>query len=444
MLPIIWMSPWNSYFKDKEVAYLLKEAIKRYGKAAILVADIPAISTYIAMWYNIGEARNKAVLKWNNLKNRTKKLIQELWIEEKNVIIIDWDNEIKDNKDYIKYFDKVKKLYKNNSNFENSVKTTSKNVLENSWKTFDASDIEKATEYLLSEIAFLEYAPDFFKTKKVAYVYHKNRFVFEDYISWLFDWHVRSHVDFILLESPYETYLSMSENSFKNRLELIHSRWTIKWTFSPYFDFFGTKDGKFTWKFYELINGIATKNGLKLEFVEQSGYGVIADRLNSGYADIFCSPVRPTKNRRLEMFFSKSIFKSNIFAYMNNRSQYSKESLDVLKKNKKLRIAVKENDIHHDIAKEFFPNARLVRVPQLSDISEVLKFVIDNRADMTFREDNLVEQYIKQQGLSNSIVIKKSFTGNEPIMIYDNCLALPRWEFELKKIIDEHIENITS
>ncbi|MEI8252676.1 MAG: hypothetical protein WCG25_02820 [bacterium] len=43
------MSPGNSYFKDKEVAYLLKEAIKKYDKAVILIADIPAISTYLAM-----------------------------------------------------------------------------------------------------------------------------------------------------------------------------------------------------------------------------------------------------------------------------------------------------------------------------------------------------------------------------------------------------------
>jgi len=435
------MSPWNSYFKDKEVAYLLRETIKRYGKAAILVADIPAISTYVAMWYTMSEARNKAVLKWNNLKNRTRKLIQELGIEEKDVIIVDWDSEVKNNKAYLNNFDIIKKLYKNNSNFRNSVKTASQDVLENSWKKFDIADIEKATEYLLAEIAFLEYAPDFFGVEKIAYVYHKNRFVFEEYISWLFDWAAKLYLDFILLESPYETYLSISENSFKNRLELINSRWILKCTFSPYFDYFSIKDWKFAWKFYELINNISTKNGMKLEFVEQSGYGVISERLNSGYADIFCSPVRPTKTRRLEMFFSKSFFKSNIFAYMNKTSHYSEKSLNNLRQNKELRIAVKENDIHHDIAKEFFPNARLIWVPQLSDISEVLKFVIDNRADMTFWEDNLVEQYIKQRWLSNNIVIKKSFTKNDPIIVYDNCFALPRWEFELKKKIDEHISN---
>lgn len=437
MLAIIGMSPWNSYFKDKEVAYLLKETIKRYGKAVILVADIPAISTYIAMWYSISQARSKAVLKWNNLKNRTKKLIQELWIDEKDVMIVDRDNEIKGNPQYLTHFAKVQKLYKDNELFKKSVTSTSEEVLTHSWKEFTTEDIEKATEYLLSEIAFMEYAPEFFGVKKASYVYHKNRFVFESYISWLFDGKARLYLDFILLESPYETYLSISENSFKNRRELINARGNIKCTFSPYFDYLTTKDGKLWGTFYELTRDISKKLWIKFDFVEQSGYGVIAERLNSGYADMFCSPVRPTKERRLSMFFSKSLFQSNIFAYIGNKSPYNHKDLSSLQKDKKLRIAVKEHDIHHDIAREFFPNARLVWVPQLSDISEVLQFVIDNRADMTFWEDNLVDKYIKTNKLSPNIISKKSFIKDQPIVTYDNCFAFPRWEFELKRIIDE-------
>ena len=141
---------------------------------------------------------------------------------------------------------------------------------------------------------------------------------------------------------------------------------------------------------------------------------------------MFCSPVRPTKERRLSMFFSKSLFQSNIFAYVGSKSPYHKKDLSTLQKDKKLRIAVKEHNIHHDIAREFFPNARLVWVPQLSDISEVLQFVIDNRADMTFWEDNLVDKYIKTNKLSSDVITQKSFIRNKPIVTYDNCLAFPR------------------
>ncbi len=72
--PIIGMSPGNSYFKDKEVRYLLQKVISMYGRVAILIADIPAIATYQALGYPKNKARSKAVLKGNNLKNRVLRL----------------------------------------------------------------------------------------------------------------------------------------------------------------------------------------------------------------------------------------------------------------------------------------------------------------------------------------------------------------------------------
>jgi tRNA-dependent cyclodipeptide synthase len=50
-LAIIGMSPGNSYFKDYEVRFLLKEAVERFDRCVIMVADIPAIATYVALGY---------------------------------------------------------------------------------------------------------------------------------------------------------------------------------------------------------------------------------------------------------------------------------------------------------------------------------------------------------------------------------------------------------
>ena len=439
MLPIIGMSPGNSYFKDREVAYLLRETIKRYGKAVVIVADVPAESTYFAMGYTISKSKEKARLQWNRLKNRTRRLISEIWIEEDKVIIVDRANEVEQNREYKEKFNQVQKLYNENSEFRNIANKTSQEVLENSWKQFNQESITQAVHYLLSEIAFLDFCPDFFWVDKVAYVYHKNRFVFEEYIAWKFDGKDKGHLEFILLEAPYETIMSVAEAQ-KTRYEIIKERGTIKCGFVPYFDKFTIhNDGTYWGDFYNIIKAIADHNNLALEFIEQVGYGVISQRLHYGYIDLFCSPTRPSKSRRLDMFFSKSLFQSSVYAYMGKKSMYKDQDLEALWKETKLRIAVKENDIHHELAKEFFPNARLIRVPQLSNISEVLKFVIENRADMTFWEDNLVDHYIKENQLDEDIVIKKSFIKDKPIMTYDNCLALPRWEFELKKLIDECI-----
>lgn len=439
MLAIIGMSPGNSYFKDREVAFLLRETIKRYGKTAIMVADIPAISTYQAMWYTPSKARSKAVLNGNNLKNRTKRIINDLGIQDENIIIVNRDLDIKDNPAYLEKFASVLTLYQTNNNFQKSVNKTSQEVLDKNGKEYTSEDIQQATHYLLSEIAFLEYAPLFFKTPKIAYIYHKNRRIYEDYIAWIFDGTPKWYLDFILLEAPHETYLPLV-NRNKTRLEIVQERGIINCSFVPYYEQF-TIDNEWNYSgvFFDIIGHIAQKNNLQLKFVEQTGYGTLTQRLITWDIDIFCSPTWPTAIRKLEMFFSVSLFESNIFAYINTNSPYAAQELVALQENPYLRIAVKENDIHYELAQKYFPHARLVRVPQLSHIEEVITFVLDQRADMTFREDKLVNNYLKQHNISATQLTKKD-SHHAPIATYNNCYALPRGEFDFKKLIDDGID----
>lgn len=162
--PIIGMSPGNSYFKDEQVDYLLHTTIDRYGKAAILIADIPAIATYMAYGYSENEARNKAIPKGNNLKNRSKRIVENLGISDK-VHIIDWANEVENNPDYQAAYGKIKDLYNTSPDFKKAVDETTAIVLEGS--DYDIPNMEQsiqiANHYLLAELAFLDYSPTFFE-----------------------------------------------------------------------------------------------------------------------------------------------------------------------------------------------------------------------------------------------------------------------------------------
>lgn len=435
MLPIIWMSPGNSYFKDKEVAFLLRETINKYGKAVVLVADVPAISTYLALWYNPSKARKKAILKGNNLKNRTIKVIETMWLDRSKLTIVDRNVDIQQNALYRTYYQTVEELYIHNSLFKSAVDTTCADVLDNAWQAVDEQSIQQATHYLLSEIAFLEFAPDYFGVDKIGYVYHKNRFVFEDYVAWLFDGKIRSSLEFILLEAPYEK-IQTNELAVSRR-ETIQQRKSIKCSYVPYYWFFHKHDdGSFSWIFYEKLCQFASRHDLLVEFVEQSGYGTLTDRLNSWAIDLFCSPTRPNESRKMEMFFSHSLWQSDIFLYMSATSRYKDQEMSLLMENQKLRIAVKENDIHHNLAMTYFPHATLVRVPQLSHISEVMQLVHSGRADMTFWDPELVALYCHANNIDPTVFIQKQI-HTWPIATYGNCFALPWWEFALKDALDE-------
>src|SRR5581483_6394076 len=110
---IIGMSPGNSYFKDEEILYLLKTTVDRFGKVAVLIADIPAISTYIALGYPENRARrDKAIPKGNALKNRVRKAMSELGYSDQVVRVINWEKEIEGATEYQKQYEKILNLYK--------------------------------------------------------------------------------------------------------------------------------------------------------------------------------------------------------------------------------------------------------------------------------------------------------------------------------------------
>ncbi len=195
--PIIGMSPGNSYFKDEVVKELLQKVIEKYGKTVVFIADIPAISTFIALGYPENRARrDKAIPQGNNLKNRTRRAMTELGYSEDQVRIIDWEKEVQDNPDYIKKYQEVVTRYNSSSLFREAAHEATRVVLVKEEKQIDDLDtaVKIAVTYLLSEFAFMEFAPAFFNVDKVTYIYHKKWSVYESYRTGEFDGEIRDYL----------------------------------------------------------------------------------------------------------------------------------------------------------------------------------------------------------------------------------------------------------
>lgn len=193
------MSPGNSYFKDEVVRELLKKVVDVYGRAAILIADVPAVSTYVALGYPQNRAwRDKALPQGNNLRNRVLRAMKDLGYTDAHVRIIDWQNEIEDNSQYKYKYDQVTKLYATNSIFKIAADAATKTALESFGKEIINIEqaIKIAVQYLISEIAFMEYAPAYLGIKKVTYIYHKGWTVFESYIKGEFDGVAKPYLGF--------------------------------------------------------------------------------------------------------------------------------------------------------------------------------------------------------------------------------------------------------
>lgn len=199
--PVIGMSPGNSHFKDEVVKQLLKKVVDRYGKTSVLIPDIPAISTYIALGYAENRARrDKALPQGNNLRNKVARSMVELNYTPDHVKIIPWLEEVENNTEYNQQYEKIRNLYSNNDTFREAAHVATRDVLD---KGKPMKDMEKsvkvAVHYLLSEIAFMEFARSYLQAKKVVYIYHRNWPVYEKYISGEFDSLPKAHLGFEII-----------------------------------------------------------------------------------------------------------------------------------------------------------------------------------------------------------------------------------------------------
>lgn len=436
------MSPGNSYFKDDEIKYLLKTAIDRYGRVAVMIADIPAISTYIALGYPENRARrDKALPQGNLLKNRTERAIVQLGYSADQVRIIDWENEVEPNEEYKESYSSIRNLYDTNEAFQVNADETTKGVITGSKR--EIPDVVKATKiavhYLLSEFAFLDFASKFLNTEKVTYLYHKNWTVYENYVAGKYDGKSKDNIDFLLIENPWETYRSVwgaedDENgNYASSLERVEKTKTLRVAFTNYPPalIYDHEYDNFSGIFYEIIVGIAKKHGWQIKWSEETGYGVVIDGLDNNRFDLFGSTVWPTPERKEKATFSKSLYVSKAYPWTLPNFQYKD-----MKDSSELRIIVKENDISHSIALADFPNARLVFVPQLSDPQELLQFIVDSKGDVTFVEPYLANVFMKAKGM------KLIQATESPIRVYENTFIFKKDDSSLRDLFDQEISEM--
>ncbi len=176
---IIGMSPGNSYFKEGTIKKLIDYCSETFTAIYVMIPSAPSIYNYRAIGYDYKDAKEKSRLKSNNLKHHTERAIGD----RENVKIIDWDHDI--SKHYAKELKDIYALYKTNAQFRTDCRNTTAKVLENKLKP--RIDLEKAIDkgvnYLLKEFAGMSAIPKLFNKEQVAYIYHHEWPVYENYVN---------------------------------------------------------------------------------------------------------------------------------------------------------------------------------------------------------------------------------------------------------------------
>lgn len=186
----------------------------------------------------------------------------------------------------------------------------------------------------------------------------------------------------------------------------------------------------------ETIEEAGKNLGLTVEWTEEVGWGSMIEGLETDRYDLVVSGIWPNSTRARLVDFSEPLFYSGIGVYVRQNENRFAGDLKALD-SESVRVAAIDGEMSDIIARTQFPRAQRVSLPQMSDVSQVLLNVAQGRADVTF-----VEPYIGNQFLQNNPGSVKNLVAQKPIRIFGNTVMFRRGQYEFKTMLNIAIEEL--
>lgn len=182
--------------------------------------------------------------------------------------------------------------------------------------------------------------------------------------------------------------------------------------------------------FYDITNLIGEQAGLKVEWAEEVGYGVIPQSLKAHRIDMFGGSVFPNVPRAQVSNFSTAAFFSTNWAYVRPNDTRFDNDLSVANQ-PNIKIAAADGDYIDAIAQADFPLAGRYVISELADSSEHLLAVVNGKADLTFMETNFANQFLRENPGS-----LKRIKMSKPLRVTGHTLMFDNDDWRMKLMLD--------
>lgn len=179
--------------------------------------------------------------------------------------------------------------------------------------------------------------------------------------------------------------------------------------------------------------------GLTVEWTEEVDWGTMIAGLESGRYDIIATPIWPNAARARIVDFSDPMYFSPIFAYAKAGDHRFTASNFADINSPKYTIASIDGATPEVIAREDFPQAKPVSLPQHCQISQMLLSVATGKADVTFVEPAVAAAFRAH----NPNTVERIAT-NGPVRIFPDCWAFKRGQPEFKAMLDTVLSQLVN
>ncbi len=186
----------------------------------------------------------------------------------------------------------------------------------------------------------------------------------------------------------------------------------------------------------DAVNLIAKKLGLTVDWSEEVGWGTMLEGLQTNRYDIVATAVWTNVSRAKVAAFSKALFYTPLYACVKTGDHRFDSNLDKVN-SANIKIATIDGGIGQIVAEEDFPKAHVLSMPQMTDLSQNLLNVANNKADITFADPFTLFRY----GKNNPHTIDNVST-TRPLRVFPDCWMFKRGEFEFKAMLDTVLDEM--
>lgn len=183
---ILWISLWNPFFTELKIKEIIDYWLLVFDEVNIIIPSELAKYNYLALWYSENKSITKSRLSWNRINNMIDRILS--FNNYSNINIINWNDSISHNANYLDALKTINDLFENNLGFKNECLDVTYWVLKTkNSNNLDSEELIKIwVKYLLSELACLISLPNILDSK-ITYMYHLSFPIYEKLISGKYD-----------------------------------------------------------------------------------------------------------------------------------------------------------------------------------------------------------------------------------------------------------------
>ncbi len=186
----------------------------------------------------------------------------------------------------------------------------------------------------------------------------------------------------------------------------------------------------------DLMDIVGKNTSLKVDWVEEVGFGEMFAGLATGRYDAICTPVWPDSANARVAQFAIPLMYSAIGAYTRyDELRFDGIDLKTLN-NPRVTLAVTDGSIDMQIARTNFPKAKTYAISQSAPTTDLELSVITKKADISFHDYNRAKQYMDK----NPNSLKK--ISSEPVKIFPFRVAVNVNALKLKLLLDVAFEEV--